>query len=88
MGCVLGEPTVTFPKLALDGVIDSAGCTPVPETGITSLVPCEVATVMLPVTFSEAVGLNDTFMVAPLPAASVTGMVIPLTAKFLAFTVT
>lgn len=42
---------------------------------------------MLPVTFSEAVGLKDTLIAAPCPAPSVTGMVIPLTAKFLAFTV-
>jgi hypothetical protein len=54
---------------------------------MTSVVPWEVATVMLPVTFSEAVGLKDTFIDALLPAPSVTGIVIPLTAKFLAFTV-
>ena len=42
---------------------------------------------MLPVMFSEAVGLNETLITALCPAASVTGTVIPLTPKSLAFTV-
>jgi hypothetical protein len=87
MVCVLGEPTVTFPKLALEGVIVSAGWTPVPDTGRTALAPCELAVVMLPVMFSKVVGLKDTLITAFCPAASVTGVVIPLTAKSLAFTV-
>jgi len=47
---------VTFPKLTLDGVMLDAGCTPFPETAITASAPCELATVMFPVTFSEALG--------------------------------
>ena len=43
---------------------------------------------MLPVMFSEAVGLNDTLMAAFCPAAKVTGVVIPLTLKSFAFTAT
>jgi len=43
--------------------------------------------VMLPVIFSEADGLNATLIVAFCPAASVVGVVMPLTAKSLAFTV-
>jgi hypothetical protein len=36
---VAGEPTVTLPKLALDGVMANPGCTALPETGITALAP-------------------------------------------------
>jgi hypothetical protein len=47
-----------------------------------------VATAILPVTFSAAVGLNITPKEALCPAARVIGVVIPLIAKFFAFTVT
>lgn len=87
MVCVLEEPTVTFEKLALEGVIVSAGCTALPDTERTALAPCELATVMLPVIFSEAVGLKDTLITAFRPAANVIGVEIPLTPKSLAFTV-
>lgn len=53
----------TFPKLTLDGVIASSAWTPVPVTGITLLVPCEVVTVTFPLIFSEASGLNVTLSV-------------------------
>jgi len=43
---------------------------------------------MLPVMFSAALGLKVTLSGALCPAASVTGAVIPLTTKSLAFTVT
>lgn len=41
---------------------------------------------ILPVTLSAVEGLNDTFMVAFCPAASVSGVLIPLAVKFFAFT--
>ena len=85
---MLGTPIVTLPKLALAGVIVKPACTPVPETGITAVAPCVLATVMLPVMFSAALGLKVTLSGALCPAASVTGAVIPLTTKSLAFTVT
>ena len=55
---------MTFPKLALGGVIVSAGCTPLPDTVTTALEPCELDIVMLPVMFSEADGLNSTLIAA------------------------
>jgi len=44
--------------------------------------------VMLPVTFSEAVGLKDTFIEAVFPAANVTGVVIPVCLKSFALMLT
>jgi hypothetical protein len=84
----LESPTVTFPKLAVPGVIVRAGCSPVPVTPITALAPCEVEIVMFPLTFSEAAGLNETSNVALCPVAKVTGVLKPLEAKFVAFTET
>jgi hypothetical protein len=43
---------------------------------------------MLPVMLSDAVGLKDTLIAAFCPAVSVNGVVIPLTLKSFAFTVT
>jgi hypothetical protein len=86
--CVAGEPTVTFPKLALGGVIVSAGCTPLPDTVTTALEPCELDIVMLPVMFSEADGLNSTLIAALWPAPMVNPAAIPLAEKSLALTVT
>src|SRR5271169_619655 len=54
---------------------------------MTALAPCELMTVIFPVIFSEAVGLKATFIAAFWPAAIVTGVVMPLTVKSLAFTV-
>lgn len=79
---------MTFTKLALEGVMFSAGCRPFPETAITVFAPCEFDTVMFPVTFSEALGLNVTFIDVFCPAARVIGVVIPLTLKSLALTLT
>lgn len=70
---------MTLPKLALEGVMVNAGCTPLPVTGITALAPWELAIVIFPATFSEAVGANDTLMAPLCPAVKVTGVVIPLT---------
>jgi len=84
--CELGEPTVTPPKLALDGVIVNAGWMPEPLTGITAVAPLELATVMLPVMFSDAEGLKLMLRVAFFPAFNVSGVVTPLTPKSFAFT--
>jgi hypothetical protein len=61
---------------------------PLPDTLITALVPCELETVIFPVTFSEAVGLKVTFMGVLCPAAKVIGVVSPLVVKSLALTLT
>lgn len=86
--CVLGEPTVTSPKLALAGVIVSAACTPTPFTGITAEAPVVLETVIFPEMLSAAVGKKLTAMAALCPAFRVTGVEIPETAKSFAFTVT
>ena len=80
-------PTVTFPNAALVGVMLSAACTPLPLTGITAFAPCELATVMLPVTASEVAGVNVTLNEAVCPGPMTLGVVMPLTWKFFAFTV-
>jgi hypothetical protein len=81
-------PTVKLPKLALAGVIVKPACNPVPDTGMTALAPCVLDTVMLPLMFSAALGLNVTLRDVLCPAARVTGVLIPLTAKSFAFTLT
>ncbi len=86
INCVAGEPTITLPKLTLDGVTVMAGCTALPVTGMTVLAPWELETVMFPVIFSETVGLNDMLIEAFCPAANVNGVVMPLVLKSLAFT--
>ena len=86
--CVLGDPTVTSPKLAVDGVIVNAGCTPIPFTGITAVAPLELDTVMLPEMFSEAVGWKLTLMAVLWPACKVTGAEMPDSEKSLALTET
>ena len=85
---MLGEPIVTFPKLALDGVIVSAGCMPLPDTVTTAVEPCALITVMLPVMFSDADGLKTTLIAALWPAPMVSPAAMPLDEKSLAFTVT
>lgn len=62
--CEPCEPTVTFPKLALDGVIVRAGWIPTPVTGITTEVPVDEDAVMLPLMFSAADGLKLTLITA------------------------
>ena len=49
-------PTVTLPKVKLDGVMVKVACTPVPVTGITALAPWVFETVTFPLTVSLAVG--------------------------------
>ena len=87
MVCELGEPMVTFPKLALVGVIVKAGWTALPLTGITADEPLELETVIFPVIFSDAVGLKLTLIAAFWPAFRVSGMLIPETLKSFALTV-
>ena len=65
-----------------------AGCSPDPLTGITAAAPCELVTVIFPVTFSEAVGLNVTLITALPPAARVVVLEMPLAEKSFAFTLT
>ena len=77
---------MTFPKLALDGVTVSPGCTPTPLTGITADAPVELETVTLPVILSDAAGLKFTLITAFWPALSVKGVVMPDTLKSLALT--
>src|ERR1700676_688471 len=87
MVCVRAVPTGSFPKSALDGVAVIPGCTPLPVTGITVLVPCELVRLMFPVTVSELAGLNDTVMVVLCPAPSARGVVIPEVETSFAFTI-
>lgn len=76
------EPTVTLPRarVAGDTLRVPAVVAPVPESGIVrvGLVAVDVI-VRFPVTAPLAVGANETVKVAPFPAASVSGVVIPLT---------
>lgn len=55
---------------------------------MTALVPCELDTVIFPVTFSEALGLKVTFREAFCAAVKVNGVVIPVAVKSVAFTLT
>ena len=59
-----------------------------PETVTTALEPCELATVIFPLTLSEAVGLKETLMTALCPAAKASPDAIPVAVKSFAFTVT
>jgi hypothetical protein len=81
-------PSTILPKLKLAGVMLIAGWTPLPDTATTALAPCELDTVIFPVTFSVLVGLKVTFIGVLCPAAKVEGAVIPVAVKFAAFTVT
>jgi hypothetical protein len=88
MVCEVVEPTATLPKAALAGVRLIPACKPVPLTEITALPPCELVTVIFPLTVSSAAGLKVTFMVCVCPGVSVAGRVIPASVTFLALTVT
>lgn len=57
-------------------------------TVTTALEPCELETVMFPVTLSEAVGLNATCITALCPAPKARPFAIPLAVKSFALTVT
>jgi hypothetical protein len=59
-GCELLPPTLTLPKLTLDGVTVSCGCAPVPVREIVSESEASAVTVRLPVTAPAACGANWT----------------------------
>jgi hypothetical protein len=74
-------PTVSLPKLRLVGLAPSApAATPVPARG-TDSEPVEPVIVKEPLALPVADGSNDTLKEVVLPAASVTGVVIPLKLK-------
>ena len=81
------EPTVTLPRLALEGVRVNFACVPVPLTATTALAPWVVKTVTLPETVSCALGLKVTIMVCVWPGVNVTGRATPLVAVSVAVTV-
>ena len=73
-------PTVTLPKLRLVGLAPSEpGDTPVPDSGMVSVgLEASDVMVMLPLAPPAVDGANETVKVVLCPAASVTGVVIPL----------
>ena len=76
-------PTITVPKLRLDGFAPKVpGVTPVPERGIVKVgLEAFEVTLMLPLAAPPAAGENVTLKVAICPAFRVTGAVIPLRVK-------
>jgi len=77
--CVLATPTVTLPKLTLEGVTEICGCIPVP---LSEIVAGELAalltTVTLPARLPAEAGVNVTLKEVDWPAARFSGSVIPL----------
>jgi hypothetical protein len=77
--CVLVTPTVTFPKLTLEGVTEICACIPVP---VREIVAGEfvalLTTVTLPARLPVEVGANVTLKEVDWPAARLSGSVIPL----------
>ena len=77
--CVLVTPTVTLPKLTVEGVTVICGCTPVP---LREIVAGELAALLATVTLPERppveVGTNVTLKDVDWPAARLRGNVIPL----------
>lgn len=81
MVCELVEPTVTLPKLALEGVklIEACKATPVPLSAIVEGEPgALLAIVIVPGRLPADVGANLALNVALAPAAIVLGVVNPL----------
>ena len=74
-------PTVTLPKLRLEGLEPSApGATPVADSGVVKVgFDAVEVTVMLPLTLPAAAGVNLTVKLALCPDVSVIGTVTPLT---------
>jgi hypothetical protein len=79
MVCVLLTPTLTLPKLTLDGMTEICGCTPVPLKEIVAgeLVAL-LTTVTLPERLPDEVGANATLKDVDWPTARLSGRVIPL----------
>src|SRR6266852_5083250 len=80
--CKLLLLTTTLPRLALGGVMESCGCTPVP---LRAMVLGELGALLtserLPDTLPVAVGANCTLKALDCPAARVSGKVSPLMLK-------
>ena len=78
--CVLVTPTVTLPKLMLEGTTEISGCTPLPESAITvgELVAL-LTTLRLPDAIPDVVGAKRTVSGRLWPAARVSAPVNPLT---------
>jgi hypothetical protein len=76
--CELLVPVVTLPNAALVGVAANCGCVPVPLNAIVSGEFGALLTIdMLPLAAPPVVGANCALNVVLLPAAMVTGVVIP-----------
>jgi len=80
--CVLATPTVTLPKLTLEGVTEICGCIPVPLSEIVAgeLVAL-LTTATLPARLPAEAGANVTLKEVDWPAARFSGSVIPLVVK-------
>jgi len=80
--CELVTPTLTLPKVTLDGMTEICGCTPVP---LREIVAGELVALLRTVTLPERepaeVGANVTLNEVDWPAARVRGSVIPLVLK-------
>jgi hypothetical protein len=89
---VLGAPTVTSPKFALDGVTERLGllaAEPVPLSGnvCVGLVGSLLTMLTLPLTLPAAAGVNVTVACTDWPPPIVCGMLIPLVVKSVPATV-
>src|SRR5260370_18963043 len=77
--CVLVTPTVTFPKVMLEGMAEICGCTPVP---LREMMEGELVAVLTTVTLPERlpaeVGAKVTLREPDCPAARLRGRVSPL----------
>jgi hypothetical protein len=89
MVCELLVPVATLPNAAVVGEADNCGWVPVPLREIVSgELGALLTTVIVPVTVPAALGPNTALNVADLPAATVTGAVIPVVLKPAPVTVT
>jgi len=74
MVCVLFTPTLTLPKVTLEGMTEIWGCTPVPESAMVSgELAALLTTVILPERLPAVVGENATRKAVDWPAARVKG---------------
>jgi len=75
-------PTVTLPKLTVEGMTEICACTPVPlRVMVEGELVALLTTATLPERLPVEAGANATLKVVDCPAASVTGSVIPLVLK-------
>jgi len=76
--CEFGKPSVTFPKLTVDGVAVIRGCVPVPLKEIVRVgFEALLVIVMLPEALPVEVGAKVAVKVLVWPAVNVTGGVSP-----------